>query len=212
MVVGLAPSAFDREEATCGPACTSQRPKRLEALAAACARLGAAAEADRIAAWDAIGDLCSGLPALGAQTWPAVAGALADERAADVLEAALQAVHLLGVEDSRDAVLRHAASPWTPVRLAVAQALPAVAGDPPAPAVVAALVRLTDDADDDVRDWATFGLGSSLTIDSIGIRGALWRRVDDEHGDTRAEAIVALRGAATSASCPHCWRRSPRRA
>jgi HEAT repeat protein len=78
------------------------------------------------------------------------------------------------------------------VRLAVAQALPGVAGDPPAPAVVAALVRLTDDADDEVREWATFGLGSSLAIDSIGIRGALWRRVDDEHHDTRAEAMLAL--------------------
>lgn len=52
------------------------------------------------------------------------------------------------------------------------------------------LTALSDDVDEDVRDWATFGLQSNL--DSPHIREALVRRLDDSFEDARQEAMVGL--------------------
>jgi HEAT repeat protein len=69
---------------------------------------------------------------------------------------------------------------------------------------VATLIALSRDADDKVRDWATFGLGSQLgpqdpeqrtdpgVVDTDALRDALAARLDDPHDDTRCEAIVGL--------------------
>ncbi|GAC1429178.1 MAG: hypothetical protein NVS1B11_23630 [Terriglobales bacterium] len=54
------------------------------------------------------------------------------------------------------------------------------------------LVRLTQDTDDDVRDWATFGLGVLGNTDSGEIREALLRRLNDSDEDVREEAMVGL--------------------
>ena len=54
------------------------------------------------------------------------------------------------------------------------------------------LIELSRDVDGDVRDWATFGLGTLISTDVPEIRKALWARVDDGDVDTRAEAIVGL--------------------
>lgn len=63
-----------------------------------------------------------------------------------------------------------------------------------------ALIELSNDADDEVRDWATFGL-SALTapededfafFDTPEIREALWAEVSDPYPDARAEALVGL--------------------
>ena len=48
------------------------------------------------------------------------------------------------------------------------------------------------DEDNDVRDWATFGIGQLLDDDSFEIRSALVQRLDDFDIDTRWEAIVGL--------------------
>lgn len=54
------------------------------------------------------------------------------------------------------------------------------------------LIKLSNDKDADVRDWATFGLGSQLEIDNEKIRNALWNRVTDETEGARFEAISGL--------------------
>ena len=54
------------------------------------------------------------------------------------------------------------------------------------------LIRLSRDQDDEVRDWATFGLGSLCERNTKAIRDALFSRIDDPHDDTRNEAIVGL--------------------
>src|SRR5687768_18575105 len=48
------------------------------------------------------------------------------------------------------------------------------------------------DADEDVRNWATFGLGSMIDDDSPQIREALLARISDAHDETRGEALVGL--------------------
>lgn len=60
------------------------------------------------------------------------------------------------------------------------------------PDAVEALIELSTDADEDVRDWATFGLGSQMDLDTPAIREALCARLNDSDPVTRAEAFVGL--------------------
>ena len=60
------------------------------------------------------------------------------------------------------------------------------------PTAVEVLVCLTRDEDEDVRDWATFGIGALGKSDSPVIRDALIARLDDSFEDARQEAIVGL--------------------
>jgi HEAT repeat protein len=79
------------------------------------------------------------------------------------------------------------------VRRAVAQALPSVLGETDPGDTVAGLIRLSSDADDDVRDWACFALGTQLSeVDDAALRAALIERLDDPHDDTRCEALLGL--------------------
>ena len=54
------------------------------------------------------------------------------------------------------------------------------------------LMSLTTDNDEDVRDWATFGLGVLGDQDSPAIREALYNRLSDANEDVREEAMVGL--------------------
>jgi HEAT repeat protein len=89
-------------------------------------------------------------------------------------------------------VLRHASHPSAEVRLAVAMAVPLVGGESPDDGVVAALTRLSEDTDGDLRDWAAMGLGAMLDVDNQAIRDALAARLDDQEGDTAGEALLGL--------------------
>lgn len=74
------------------------------------------------------------------------------------------------------------------IRFDVAFALGSLEG----PGTVETLIELMSDEDADVRDWATFALGTQHNEDSDRIREALWARVYDEDLDTRVEAIGGL--------------------
>lgn len=54
------------------------------------------------------------------------------------------------------------------------------------------LMRLMHDLDDEVRNWATFGLGVLRQDDSPEIRQTLLTRLKDPHDETRGEAMVGL--------------------
>jgi HEAT repeat protein len=54
------------------------------------------------------------------------------------------------------------------------------------------LIHLSADKSANVRNWATFGIGTQSEKDTTAIREALWNRINDKHGDTRIEAIVGL--------------------
>lgn len=60
------------------------------------------------------------------------------------------------------------------------------------PRAIDLLLRLSSDRDADVRDWATFGIGTLSDLDTSEIRGALAARLDDPHDDTRGEALIGL--------------------
>ncbi len=54
------------------------------------------------------------------------------------------------------------------------------------------LIELSNDKVSDIRNWAVFGLGTQIENDSEEIRTALWNRVNDNHFETKSEAIVGL--------------------
>lgn len=87
-------------------------------------------------------------------------------------------------------VIPLADDPDEDVRFSVAFALGGTSCDRSDEAVQA-LLQLMEDPDDDVRNWATFGLGIS-EVDTLLVRDALAKRLDDPHLDTRCEALVGL--------------------
>jgi len=104
----------------------------------------------------------------------------------------LSAIHALGHIGNPQAVplvIEHRLHPKPEVRFAVACALGNFADDPSA---IEALLALTQDVDNDVRDWATFGVGVLGHGDSSEIRDALVKRLGDSDEDVREEAMVAL--------------------
>jgi HEAT repeat protein len=123
---------------------------------------------------------------------PLVIGLCADGASEDVLSASL---HALGsLEDPRGLgpVLAQRRHDDETVRLAAAHALPQVAGDPPDPHAIDAIIELMRDTDASVRNWATFSLGSLFALDTPAIRDALLDRVDDADEGVSAEALAGL--------------------
>jgi HEAT repeat protein len=85
-------------------------------------------------------------------------------------------------------LLRWKRHPEAEIRFRVAMAL---GGHEELPAING-LIELSTDSDEDVRDWATFGLGTQIDLDTPQIREALCARLDDHDAVTRAEAFVGL--------------------
>ena len=54
------------------------------------------------------------------------------------------------------------------------------------------LIELSNDKDSDIRNWATFGIGTQLDNETEEIGIALWNRVPDKDESTRLEAISGL--------------------
>ncbi|PWU08227.1 MAG: hypothetical protein C5B50_30000 [Verrucomicrobia bacterium] len=57
---------------------------------------------------------------------------------------------------------------------------------------IRALVELSADENRDVKNWATFGLGSLVDWDSPELRDALFKRLTEEDAEIRGEALVGL--------------------
>jgi HEAT repeat protein len=79
--------------------------------------------------------------------------------------------------------------PSSEVRFAVACALGALPNEPRS---AATLLKLMRDTDEDIRDWATFGLGVQGEIDSPEMRDALVLCLGDSNEDVREEAMAGL--------------------
>ena len=120
---------------------------------------------------------------------PPLRRVLAQDTDAGPISAAIVKLAHVDDVDSHDAIVAFASHPDELVRHAVASALPSVGLDEPA---LAALRALSRDPDEDVRNWATFGLGRQYEGDDPESRAALFARVEDPHDDTRTEAIWGL--------------------
>jgi len=107
----------------------------------------------------------------------------------EVLRSVIVALGHLREPAGLRAILPYSEHPDEDVRQAIAFALPGGLEDAD---VIETLLRLMRDSDSDVRDWATFGLGTQSEADSSAIRDALFDRFEDEDRDTRAEAVVGL--------------------
>ena len=106
-------------------------------------------------------------------------------------EVLVSAASAAGHQDDNDAVpllVELAGHPSAEVRFSVAWGLGTLQGE----AVVRALIELTRDADEDVRDWSTFALARLRDEDSEVIRSAFRTRLEDDDLDTRWEAVAGL--------------------
>ncbi|WP_371494783.1 HEAT repeat domain-containing protein [Kitasatospora sp. NBC_00374] len=105
------------------------------------------------------------------------------------------AIHALAATQDERAVpllVSLAEDPDPGIRRAVAQSLPGVAPDRPGDPEVPALIRLTADPDPEVRNWAVFGLGFQLPVDTPAVRAALWARTTDDFPEARGEGIRGM--------------------
>ncbi len=114
---------------------------------------------------------------------------LENEQDPMVLDSAISALGHLYEAEAAPLILRYQDHPDRDVRFAVAFALGCFPNDPQS---VRGLLKLTSDADEDVRDWAVFGLGVQGDVDSPEIREALLRCLDDANENAREEAALGL--------------------
>lgn len=113
---------------------------------------------------------------------------LKQEKNVDVLKAILIALGHLGQPEAIEPVLQFCAHPDPGVRHGVVLALMGHEDQ----RAVECLIELSQDEDAHNRDWATFGLGTQINLDTPAIREALIERVNDADFDTRSEAITGL--------------------
>jgi hypothetical protein len=59
-------------------------------------------------------------------------------------------------------------------------------------AAIESLLKLADDTDEDIRNWALFALGSQSDADSPALRELFARHLDDSFEDAQQEAIAGL--------------------
>jgi len=184
-----------------------QSPEDYEAIWEA---LGQAADAGSAALELALGMLGSGDPAMRAVGCDLI-GVMSNGSDDPPRRAARALVDLADHETDGDVLwsiagaLQHATDPIavpvlvtmashqdSDVRFNVALALPAAMRGRVDAGGIDALIALTRDADPEVRNWATFGLGRQVDVDGAEIRQALWARVGDDDADVREEAICSL--------------------
>ncbi len=143
---------------------------------------------ERAVACDILGQLGGKRPfPYREETIPVLAALLSDNNDI-VLDAAITALGHLDADETLLANLALAKHPSPDVRFAMAWSL----GGVESPRARRTLIRLSADADDDVRNWATFGLGTQTEANTKEIRAALMARADDPHDETRLEALIGL--------------------
>ena len=113
---------------------------------------------------------------------------LTSEENPDVIAAIAWGLGHLKAKGREAPLIRLKNHPKAEVRLGVVGGLLRLTMGP----AVQTLIELSRDVDPDVRNWATFGLGTELSANSPEIRQALYDRLSDEDEETHLEAIWGL--------------------
>jgi HEAT repeat protein len=122
-------------------------------------------------------------------SFPLVVSVVRRTKNLETLAAALCAIGWLRDLRGVDMVLPYLDHPDSGIRYRVTHALAALHEDQRS---IGGLIHLTTDSSVEVRDWATFGLGSMTEQDTPAIRRALVARLDDCDDIVRGEALVGL--------------------
>lgn len=124
------------------------------------------------------------------ESYPVIEALLLGNPSTDLKSSAITALYHLENSAAIPLICSFRSDPDAEIRYSVACALGLqFANDPLA---VEALLGLMRDEDEDVRNWATFSLGSQGNADSPAIREALVERLSDSFPDAREEAVEAL--------------------
>jgi len=164
-------AVFDKAAQCCGSIDPMVRARGLDVLA----QIGRTADHPSISFAD--------------ESFSVVSGVLRDEQEIQPLESAITALRFLENPAGIPQIVQRQSHPNADVRHAVAFALGAFPNDPRSSECLLSLMK---DADEEVRDWATFALGGLGNLDSVEIRDALFQRLSDSNQDVRAEAMAGL--------------------
>jgi HEAT repeat protein len=123
------------------------------------------------------------------ESFSVVSKVLEDEKEVQPLDSAIAALGHLNNSSGIPLIIQYQSHPDSNVRFSVACALGSYSNDPRSAECMLLLMR---DADAEVRDWATFGLGVQGDLDSVEIRDALFTRLSDSNEDVREEAMAGL--------------------
>jgi HEAT repeat protein len=123
------------------------------------------------------------------ESFSAVVAMAENEKHIQPLASAIQALGHIGDPRAIPLLVRYSTHPEAEIRFADACACGSFANEPP---IVVVLVELMRDSDEDVRDWATFSLGSLGTTDTPEIRDAFADLLNDSSSDVVDEALAAL--------------------
>ncbi|WP_426732601.1 HEAT repeat domain-containing protein [Myxococcus faecalis] len=160
-----------------------------DVLDAALGLLGSPSAKARGRGADILGQLGAGAPVFQTERGDALVDLLRREREPEVLLSAGVALSHLVEPRALASLVALAGHPSAEARYGAAHGLAVL----DAPEAVEVLIRLSADEDRDVRDWATFGLGTLMEArDTPELRDALVARLGDEDPEIAGEALVGL--------------------
>jgi HEAT repeat protein len=155
---------------------------------------------------DLLGRLVTVDKTAGAAASEMLREALRYDKDAGAVASIVAALGHVGGSEPLDAIVSLAGSGDAGVRLAVAFAIATVSPQPLSNEVRFALIKLSGDPEPEVRDWATFGLGTLSADDGPDVRAALLARTEDSLHTTRAEALFGLAVRRDPRAVPHLIR------
>lgn len=155
---------------------------------------------------DLLGRLVGVDPGARPAVLEALLAALPAERDTDALASIVAALGHVGDASLVVRIVRYADHPEAAVRLAVAFAIATIGREPLASEALRAIIQLSRDEDPEVRDWATFGLGTLSNEDGPDVRAALLARTEDAYHEARAEALFGLAVRRDPRAVPHLIR------
>jgi HEAT repeat protein len=168
--------------------------------------LGGQLDRGRTLGADILGRLAGVEPTRRADIEAALLAALAVENAPTSTASIVAALGHVGDPGNLSLIFPFSMHPNAEVRLAVAFAVATVSPSPLAPEARRTLIRLSEDSDSEVRDWATFGLGTLSDVDGPDVRAALLARAEDLNHEARAEALFGLAVRRDPRAVPHLIR------